>query len=139
MAKKWRVEGTVVVKDGSGNRVDPYTAEFTLSEDDKQKAQAIIRRGYIADYLRKDVQGYKRVRTCMVVGGKSVKEHEADELEEAISEAVDTGALPENLDAYGGSEEKAEAVKRSVSRKKKAEAKKRAQKNKQVEDHGYID
>lgn len=138
MATKWKVKGTAVVKDGSGQRVDPYEAEFTLDEGDKGVAQSMLRRGYVSDYLRDNVSGFRRVRTMAVIGGgKPDGEHKADAVEKALNEAAREGVLPENLDQYQAAEDKAEAVKRGVAKKKAAVKKKSGKKS--VVDEGYID
>jgi len=138
MTTKWKIEGECIVKKAGGQMPEWYEAEFELDTDEESIARSMIKKGYIRDHLRKTVDGFRRVRTVFIVSGKVVKERKEpiDDYEKKLKRAAKEGAMPEQLDNYGGKRQKEEALDRSYERKVSGKKKK---KNSQVEDLGYID
>jgi hypothetical protein len=138
-----KVEGEVVVKDGSGLRVEFYEREFELDDvvKDEGTARAVIRKALVADELRRSVEGYKRVRTMQVVSLESRDGAKAGgELDKLVVRALEMDAVPENLEKYGSVESKERAVRASIERVEVAKRRK-AKRVREVEvvDEGYVD
>lgn len=142
MAIVVKVEGEVRVKDGTGVGTEFYEREFELDDsvgENEGVVRSIIRKGFIVEDLRRSVKGYKSVRTMEVVSiDKKDGKANTSELGELTSEAVKLGAVPDNLDLYGSEKSKADALRRSIEKKKESD-KAPAKKDEQVEDLGYID
>jgi len=97
MAKKAVCEGEVVVKDGASSAIEFYTQEFILDDAVKslEQARSMIQAGLINERLRKEVQNYRRVRTCQVVSFESTTEKAAhSELDKLLLKATELGCMP---------------------------------------------
>lgn len=137
-----KVEGEVVVKDGSGLSVEFYEREFELDDavKDEGMARAVVRKAMVADELRRSVEGYKRVRTMQLVSledraGAKV----GGELDRLVVKALEIDAVPENLEKYGSDESKKRAVKASIDRVEGARRRKAKKGAVEVIDEGYVD
>lgn len=137
-----KVEGQVVVKDGSGLAVEFYEREFELDDavKDEGMARAVIRKVLIEEDLRKSVENYKRVRTMSLVSlvdraGKK----ENGKLELLAMEAVQKGVVPENLNMYKSPEAKEKALEAALARPVKKVRKAEPEVDSGVVDEGYVD
>ena len=143
---KVKVEGEVVVRDGTRSDTKWYTEEFILDEkkmgckaSDTGILRAVIRKSLIADRLRKKVDGYKRVRTLSVVSvvDDATGKAEGGQIVELMAKCVAKGCVPENIEQYGSKDAKIEAMNRALERAEKPL--KKAQGDLSVEDKGYMD
>ena len=126
MSKLARVEGEVVVKDGTGQSLEFYEAEFVLSDavQTANQARSLIRKGLISEHLRREVKGYKRVRTCQVVEFTTTnKVAEQSEMDKLFLEATELGCVPENIDNYKRPDYKQKALERAIENHKSRVAK----------------
>jgi hypothetical protein len=138
MAWKVKVEGEVIVRDGTGNAIEFYEKEFLLDDSVKNEAQArcLLHNGLISERLRKEVQGYRRWRTCQIVSFEKAQEAaEHSELDVALLEAIQLGCVPENIDNYRRPDYKLKALLAAIESHK---SKKAAHKD-NVQDQGYVD
>lgn len=142
---KVKVEGEYV-SSGKLKDIKFYEAEFEMEEGDVGKARAIIQNGLIRDYLRKNVDGYGRWRTCQVVGVEEVKGKEAEgdtELHALLLEATELECIPPSYNSYGDDKLRKKALTEAIKKKKVRVAnynKKtgKAAKAGDVVDQGYI-
>lgn len=139
-----KVEGEVVVKDGSGLSVEFYEREFELDDvvKDEAMARVVLRKTMVEDELRRSVEGYKRVRTMQVV---SLEERDGEkkgggELDKLVVKAVEMDVLPENLGVYRSTESKEKAITASIERAEVARKRRGRKKGEaEVVDEGYVD
>lgn len=136
----FKVEGELVVKDGTGSMIEFYEEDFILdSSITKEQGRALIRKGLITDKLRRSKEGFKRVRTCQVVDIAPTKEKaESSKLSKAMIKAVDMGCVPANIDSYKNTEDKIKAVDRAIETQKKRNKAKKPEKY-PVKDLGVVD
>lgn len=123
MAKKYNFGVTAVFKDGSNLAQKYLTESFILDDVSDNEALSIVSGGLLKDRLRK-MDNFIRVRTVCVesiesAAGEEPLEEEA-ELQELMTEAVELGCKPSNLDGYDSPEATKKALKRAI---KKAEEK----------------
>jgi len=137
MAKKAVCEGEVVVKDGASSAIEFYTQEFILDDAVKslEQARSMIQAGLINERLRKEVQNYRRVRTCQVVSFESTTEKAAhSELDKLLLKATELGCMPENIESYKRPDFKAKALEKAIERHLS-----RKDKKDPMQDQGYVD
>ncbi len=139
-----KVEGELIVKDGTGRMIEFYEEEFIISSKvtTREQARSLIRKGLIRERLKK-IDGFRAVRTCQVVSMEPTEqEAEQSELDIALIKAIELGCIPENIDSYKRQDYKLKALQKAIelatarNKKKKAEAKKAAL---QAEDGDEID
>jgi hypothetical protein len=137
MSNLIKVEGELVVKDGTGRMIEFYEEEFILDVSDKNKARSLIRKGLITERLQKKTQGFKSVRTCQVISIEPTQEKsEVSELSQVMLKAIDMGCVPENIDSYKRQDHKLKALQRAIE---VAEKRKASQKPDNVKNEGVVD
>lgn len=132
-----KVEGEVIVKDGTGSMIEFYEEEFVLEIGlTKSEYLSLIRKGLIAERLRKR-DGYKRIRTCQIVSIDSTDnaKDETTDLTKAMLRAVELNCIPANLDNYKRADYKLKAILKAIDL---AEKKAKAPKKDIVQDMGYV-
>lgn len=137
MAKLARVDGQVVVRDGTGMALEFYEEEFILDDAVQSAAQAraLIKKGLISERLRKTVKGYKRVRTCQVIEFTNTNAvAEQSEMDKLFLEATELNCVPENIDNYKRPDYKEKALRSAIE-----QAKKRKVKPDPMQDLGEVD
>lgn len=137
MSKIVKVEGEVVVKDGTGTALEFYEAEFVVDDavENENQARAMIQNGLLGDKLRRTIDGYKRWRTCAVVSMGASQEAAPDsDLDKALLEATKLGCVPENIENYRRPDYKLKALVAAIDNHKKAKKPKDA-----FKDEGYVD
>lgn len=135
-----KVEGEARVRDGSNLTTEFYEREFEINDMKSEgEIRSLVRKALIVDELKKTIKGFKSVRTMEIVDikKKEGKKEDTTRLEDLMAEAMKLEAVPDNLDQYGSTKSKEEALERSIAKKKKAD--KAPKKKEQVEDLGYID
>lgn len=146
MPKKVLIEGDVVLRDGSRLDLEPFEAEFILSDEAFKEsrdhigtARIIVKKGLIKEYLRKKYKNFKNCRNVQVVELKDTEEKaETSELENLLIKATKLDCIPENIENYRRKDHKAKALERAIeSAEKRAKNKKKKKDN--VEDLGYVD
>lgn len=126
MAKLARVDGQVVVRDGTGMALEFYEEEFILDDAVQSAAQAraLIKKGLISERLRKTVKGYKRVRTCQVIEfTNTTAKAEQSEMDKLFLEATELNCVPENIDNYKRPDYKEKALRSAIEQAKKRKVK----------------
>lgn len=139
MSKLAKVEGEVVVKDGTGQAVEFYEEEFILDDAvrDTNQARSIIKKGLISERLRRKVQNFKRVRTCQVIEFTTTDEvAEQSDMDKLFLKATELNCVPENIDNYKRPDYKQKALERAIEN---AEKRKASEKPDSVQDLGYVD
>ncbi len=139
MAKLARVEGEVVTKDGSGLAIEFYEQEFILDDAVKTASQArsVIKKGLIAERLRRTIQGFKRVRTCQVIEFTDTNEKpEQSDMDKLFLRATELACVPENIENYKRPDYKQKALERSIALAEERIAKAKPD---VVQDLGYVD
>jgi hypothetical protein len=139
MGKLAKVEGEVVVKDGTGTSVEFYESQFVLDDavQNAAQARAIIKKGLISERLRREVQGYKRVRTCQIVEFTSTDDKpEQSDMDRLLIRATELNCVPENIDNYKRPDFKQRALEKAIE---KAEERAKSVKPDAVQDLGYVD
>jgi hypothetical protein len=139
MSKLAKVEGEVIVKDGTGHAIEFYEQSFILDDAVKTAAQArlLIKKGLITERLRKSVTNFKRVRTCQVVEfTSSDAPAEQSDMDKLFLRATELNCVPENIDNYKRPDFKEKALQKAI-----ALAEDRIAKSKPdaVQDLGYVD
>ena len=131
-----KVEGELVVKDGTGSMIEFYEEEFILdSSISLGQARSLIRKGLITEKLRRSKDGFKRVRTCQVVDmSPTTEKAEGGELAKEMIKAVELGCVPGNIDSYKKPEDKLRAVKKAIDTHSKRKTPKS-----NVKDLGVVD
>ena len=131
-----KVEGELVVKDGTGSMIEFYEEEFVLDGSiSKEQARSLIRKGLITEKLRRTKEGFKRVRTCQIVDiSPSNDKAEDSELSKAMIKAVELGCVPGNIDSYKKPEHKLKAIEKAIE----AQNKRKTPKS-NVKDLGVVD
>lgn len=117
MSKLAKVEGEVVVKDGTGSSIEFYEQEFILSDEvhSVNQARSLIKKGLITERLRREIQGFKRVRTCQIIEFTSSNAPaEQSEMDKLFLRATELGCVPENIDNYKRSDFKAKALEKAI-------------------------
>ncbi len=139
MSKLARVEGEVVVKDGTGQALEFYEAEFVLDDavQTANQARSLIKKGLISEHLRRNVKNYKRVRTCQIVEFTTTdKVAEQSDMDKLFLEATELGCVPENIDNYKRPDYKQKALERAIANHKDRAAKAKPD---NVQDLGYVE
>lgn len=132
------VAGEYVWRDGRQAKLELYEEGFeiagVLSEGD---ALCVVQNGLLGDRLRGTKDGYKRWRTCGVVGFKAGKVS-TDGADELLVECSKLGIVPENLGLYSSKEARRSALKRALDgyNARMAAAKKRGVDR---EESAYVD
>ncbi len=141
-----KVEGEMIVKDGTGRMSEPYEEEFIISHEIKtpEQARSLIRNGLIVDCLRKKVNGFRAVRTCQIVSMEPTKEQAPQsDLDKAFIKAIELGCIPENISVYKSPVSKLKAIEKAIelaeTQKKKKKAAAKAKLQLEAEDGGEID
>ena len=117
MAYSVKVEGEVVIKDGSGRMIEFYEEEFILDISDKDKARSLIRKALITERLQKKTEGFKQVRTCQVLSIDTTSEvSEVSDVEAAMLKAIDLNCVPENIDNYKRKDHKIKALEKAIAK-----------------------
>ena len=119
MAKLAKCEGQLVVKRAGGLENEYFEAEFVLSDNVKDVAQArsIIQAGMLHEKLLKEVPQYKNWRECQVISLEDTKEQATtSELEELLLKCSEAGCVPENLSSYGTDKSKVKALQKAITR-----------------------
>ena len=117
MPKLAKVEGEVIVKDGTGQAIEYYEAEFVLDDAVKTgpQARSVIRKGLISERLRKTVQNFRRVRTMQLVSfDRTDAPAEQSELDRLLLRASEMDCIPENIDNYKRPDYKAKALEKAI-------------------------
>ena len=142
MAYKAIVEGEVMVRNSAGiTELDFYEESFFLDDsiDSEGVARQIIRKGLLTDRLSKKVKGFRRVRTCQIVGlEKTSDKAENSDLDKLLTEAVNLGCVPTNIDNYRRPDYKLKALQKAIDNEKARQEKLKGKKS-NVQDMGYID
>jgi hypothetical protein len=138
MAKLAKVEGEVVVKDGTGQSLEFYEESFVLDDAVKNtnQARSIIKKGLISERLRRVVKGYKRVRTCQIVEFTNTDQvAEQSDMDKLFLEATELGCVPENIDNYKRPDFKQKALEKAIAG---AKARAKAQRPDAMQDLGEV-
>lgn len=127
MDKLVKVEGELVVKDGTGRMIEFYEEEFILDEsvDSIDKARSLIKKGLITERLQRKVSGFKAVRTVKVISIED-SEEKADnsDLTKAMLKAIELNCVPSNIDNYKRADYKLKALDRAIEAQEERNAKK---------------
>ena len=127
MDKLVKVEGELVVKDGTGRMIEFYEEEFILDEsvDTVDKARSLIKKGLITERLQRKVSGFKAVRTVKVVSIEdSVEKADDSELTKAMLKAIELNCVPQNIDNYKRADYKLKALEKAIDAQEERNAKK---------------
>jgi len=117
MAKLAKCEGQLVIKQAGGFVNEFFEAEFLLSDDVKDVAQArsIIQAGLLHDHLTRNVDHYKNWRECQVVSLEPSSETvNISELEQLLLKCSEAGCVPENLSSYASDKSKTKALQKAI-------------------------
>lgn len=139
MSKLARVEGEVIVKDGTGHAIEFYEETFIIDDAVQNAAQArsLIKKGLITERLRKAIKNFKRVRTCQVVEfTSSDKPAEQSDMDKLFLRATELNCVPENIDNYKRPDFKEKALQKAIALAEERIAKAKPD---VVRDLGYVD
>jgi len=127
MDKLVKVEGELVVKDGTGRMIEFYEEEFILDEsvDSVDKARSLIKKGLITERLQRKVSGFKAVRTVKVISIEDSEEKADDsDLTKAMLKAIELNCVPQNIDSYKRTDYKLKALEKAITAQEERNAKK---------------
>jgi cell division protein FtsX len=133
MSKLVKVEGDVAIDNGVGVFIDTYEAEFILDDNINEIgiARSLIRKSMITPKLKKEITGFKHVRTMQVVSMEDTKEQaqENGEFQTLMLEAIELVCVPENLELRASEEAKIKTLKDAIRMKKARNARVKSKEN----------
>lgn len=138
MSTVYTVEGELFTKDSNGTTMEFYQEDFVIDGDiTNNEALSLIRKGLISERLQRKVNGFRRIRTCQLVDSKpSTDKPEDSELTRTLTEAINLGCVPQNIDNYKRKDHKLKALQKAIEGHKVRLAKKTKD---STQDLGIVD